>query len=119
MELDNKELTKEEKKIIRQYRKDNPIKEKENKPKRKRRKHIQHTKLLLNIAMGAFVIVGLCSIYVNLKNGLGMDSVFESICGVIKHLIPCGMAKSFLESATEKRMRLEYLAKGMEEHYDN
>ena len=114
------ELNKEEEKMIKQFRKE---KEKEKseveiKSKKKtRRKKIQHTKLLLNITMIAFVVIGICSVYVNFKNGLGMDSIFESVCGVIKHLIPCGMAKSFLETSSEKKMRLEYAKENI--NYDN
>lgn len=80
-------------------------------------KKIQHTKLVLDILIVAFIIIGLCSIYINYKNGLGMDMIFSSICDTLKWIIPSGCAKSYFETKEEYQMRLKYLEKGLK--YDD
>lgn len=101
-------LNKDEEKIIKRYRKEN---------KKKKHKKGQHTKIILNILIVAFCIVCIASIYINYKNGLGMDGIFANICDVMKWCLPCGFGKAILETREEKRMRLEYLSRGID--YDN
>ena len=78
------------------------------------KKKIQHTKLVLDILIVAFIVIGLCSIYINYKNGLGMDSIFGNICDTLKWVIPSGCAKSYFESKEEYKMRLKYIEKGLD-----
>ena len=90
---------------------------KKEKPKKKK---LQHTKFLLNILILAFCVIGFSSMYINYKNGCSMDVIFESICSLMKWVLPSGCAKSVIETNLEKRLRLQYLEKGLNyEQNDN
>ena len=96
----------------------------ESKPKKKstttkkKKNRVQHTKLILNIIIALTVITTIASIYINLRNGFSLDSVVMSMVDALKWIIPSGCAKSFLETKSEKMMRLEYLKAGMQDKYD-
>ena len=90
---------------------------KKEKPKKKK---LQHTKFLLNILILAFCVIGFSSMYINYKNGCSMDVIFESICSLMKWVLPSGCAKSVIETNLEKKLRLQYLEKGLNyEENDN
>lgn len=110
------DLTKEEEKLIKQYRKDIQVKE-NIKNKKKKHKKIQYTKLILNMVICLTIITTIASIYINLKNGMSLDSVVASCWDGLKFIVPSYCCKAFFESKEEKKARLDYLAKGME--YDN
>ena len=112
---DNLDLNKEEEKLIRQYRKESQSK---NKPKKKKKIKIQYTKLILNMVIFLTIITTIASIYINLKNGMALDSVVASCWDGLKFIVPSYCCKAFFESKEEKKARLDYLAKGMdyEEH---
>lgn len=105
------DLSKEEEKLIKQYRKDT-----QNKYKKKKynRRKIQYTKFILNMVICLTIITTISSIYINLKNGMSLDSVVASCWDGLKFIVPSYCAKSFFESKEEKKTRLDYLAKGME-----
>ena len=77
---------------------------KKNKTKKKTKKPIQHTKIILNMTIALTIITTLASIYINLKNGLGLDSVVNSCWDSLKFIIPSTCAKSFFETKEEKKL---------------
>ena len=78
---------------------------------------IQHTKLILNTLLIMFVIIGMASMYINLKVGSSMDGVFSTLGDVLKYVLPTGACKSLVETYLEKKARLEYIKNNIP--YDN
>ena len=74
----------------------------------------QHTKVLLDILMVSFVVVCISSMYINFKNGFSMDGILTNICDVMKWILPTGCAKSVVETALEKKARMECKEKGFD-----
>lgn len=70
-----------------------------NSPKKKR----QYTKLIIDLIIWLTLITTLASIYINFKNGLGLDSVVSSCWDGLKYIIPSYCAKSFFETKEENR----------------
>ncbi|MHC1749482.1 MAG: hypothetical protein AB9856_14515 [Cellulosilyticaceae bacterium] len=69
------------------------------KPKKKR----QYTKIIMDLIIGLTLITTLASIYINYRNGLGMDSIVSSCWGAMSLIIPSYCAKSFLETREENK----------------
>lgn len=73
------------------------------KTKRKKR---QYTKFILDFVIFLVLVTTVASIYINYKNGLGMDSVVSSCWDGLKYIIPSYCAKSFFETKEEKKNKI-------------
>ena len=92
-------LTKEERKLIEEYR----SKERKDLNKYKAEKFkIQFSKTLVRLVLILTTIVTLASVYVNLKNGCSLDTIVSECWGALKFICPTYFAKSFLETREEK-----------------
>ena len=85
----------------------------------RKKKKIQHTKIILDIIIALTIITIIASIYINYKNGFSMDGVVTAIIDMLKWVVPSGLAKSVFETKEEKKMRLEYLKAGMINEYES
>lgn len=92
-------LTKEERKLIEEYR----SKERKDLNKYKAEKFkIQFSKTLVRLVLILTTIVTLASVYVNLKNGCSLDTIVSECWDALKFICPTYFAKSFLETREEK-----------------
>lgn len=72
---------------------------KSNKSKKNKR---QYTKLVMDLVLWLTLLTTLASIYINFKNGLGLDSIVQSCWDGLKYIIPSYCAKSFFETREEQ-----------------
>lgn len=80
---------------------------------KKKRKPIQYTKLILNMTIFLTTLTTLASIYINFKNGLGLDSVTASCWEGLKYIIPSYCAKSFFETKEENKNKIMERLEGL------
>ncbi len=71
--------------------------------KKKSKKPIQYTKILLNLVLFLVTITTLASVYINLVNGLGLDGVVCTCWDGLKFIIPSYCCKSYFETKEEKK----------------
>lgn len=93
--------------------------EKKPKKKVKEKTKTQQTKIILNTIITLTIITTLSSIYINCKNGFSMDGIVTAMIDMLKWVLPCGFAKSVVETKEEKKMRLEYLKSGLINEYES
>lgn len=67
----------------------------------------QYTKLIMDLVIWLTLITTLASIYINFKNGFGMDSVVASCWDGLKYIIPSYCCKSFFETKEERKNKKE------------
>lgn len=67
----------------------------------------QYTKLVMDLVLWLTFITTLASVYINFKNGIGLDSVVTSCWDGLKYIIPSYCAKSFFETKEENKNRKE------------
>lgn len=70
--------------------------------KKRKKKQFQYTKLVLNMIIILTIITTIASMYINFKNGLGLDAVNTNCWEALKYIIPSYFAKSFFETKEEK-----------------
>lgn len=68
-----------------------------------KRSKTQYTKIIINLVLWLTLITTLASIYINFKNGLGLDSIVSSCWEGLKYIIPSYCCKSFFETKEERK----------------
>lgn len=71
-----------------------------SKPRKKR----QYTKLVMDLVLWLTLLTTLASIYINFKNGMGLDNIVSSCWDGLKYIIPSYCCKSFFETKEEKKI---------------
>ena len=67
----------------------------------KEKKKRQYTKLVMDLVLWLTLVTTLASIYINFKNGMGLDSIVSSCWDGLKWIIPSYCCKSFFETKEE------------------
>ncbi|WP_053983438.1 hypothetical protein [Niameybacter massiliensis] len=69
----------------------------------KQKKKRQYTKLVMDLVLGLTLITTLASIYINFKNGMGLDGIVANCWDGLKYIIPSYCAKSYFETKEEHK----------------
>lgn len=72
-----------------------------NTPKEKKKR--QYTKLVMDLVLWLTLVTTLASIYINFKNGMGLDGIVANCWDGLKYIVPSYCAKSFFETREENK----------------